>query len=55
MLNPFNIINKFIKSGNQKELERIHKIVKEINQLESEVSKFEDKIFQLEQMSLFLD
>ena len=45
MLNPFNIINKFIKSGNQKELERIQKIVKKINLLESEVSKYEDKNF----------
>ena len=24
MLNPLNIISKFIKSGNQKELDRIH-------------------------------
>jgi len=31
MLNPLNIISKFIKSGNQKELDRIQKIVKEIN------------------------
>ncbi len=47
MLNPFNIINKFIKSGNQKELDRIQKIVKKINLLESEVSKYEDKNFPL--------
>ena len=45
MLNPLNIISKFIKSGNQKELDRIQKIVKEINLLESNVSKFEDKKF----------
>ena len=31
MLNPLNIISKFIKSGNQKELDRIQKIVEEIN------------------------
>ncbi len=47
MLNPFNIFNKFIKSGNQKELDRIQKIVKKINLLESEVSKYEDKNFPL--------
>ena len=31
MLNPLNIISKFIKSGNQKELDRIQKIVNKIN------------------------
>ncbi len=45
MLNPLNIISKFIKSGNQKELERIQKIVKEINLLEKDVGKFEDNEF----------
>ena len=29
MLNPLNFISKFIKSSNQRELERIEKIVKE--------------------------
>ncbi len=47
MLNPLNIISKFIKSGNQKELERIQKIVKEINLKESKVSKFKDNEFPL--------
>ncbi|MDC3097435.1 preprotein translocase subunit SecA [Candidatus Pelagibacter sp.] len=47
MLNPLNIISKFIKSGNQKELDRIQKIVKEINFLETKVNKFEDKKFPL--------
>ncbi len=45
MLNPLNIISKFIKSGNQKELDRIQKIVKEINLKESKVSKFQDNEF----------
>ena len=45
MLNPLNIISKFIKSGNQKELDRIQKIVKEINLLEDKVSKLEDRDF----------
>ncbi len=47
MLNPLNIISKFIKSGNQKELDRIQKIVKEINLEESKVSKFDDNEFPL--------
>ena len=47
MLNPLNIISKFIKSNNQKELERIKKIVKKINLLENEVCKFEDSNFPL--------
>jgi preprotein translocase subunit SecA len=34
MLNPLNFISKFIKSSNQRELDRISKIVKEINNLE---------------------
>ncbi len=47
MLNPLNIISKFIKSGNQKELDRIQKIVQEINLKESKVSKLEDNEFPL--------
>ena len=47
MLNPLNIISKFIRSGNQKELDRIQKIVKEINLKESKVSKFKDNEFPL--------
>ncbi len=47
MLNPLNIISKFIKSGNQKELDRIQKIVKEINLKENKVSKFKDNEFPL--------
>ena len=34
MLNPLSFITKFIKSSNQRELERVGKIVKEINTLE---------------------
>jgi len=47
MLNPLNILSKFIKSGNQKELERIQKIVNRINQLEDNIIKLEDKEFPL--------
>ena len=34
MLNPLSFISKFIKSSNQRELDRINKIVKKINDLE---------------------
>ena len=34
MFNPLNLLSKIIKSGNQKELDRIGKIVNRINSLE---------------------
>ncbi len=34
MFNPLNFITKFIKSSNQKELDRIKKIVVKVNSLE---------------------
>ena len=40
MLNPLNLISKFIKSNNQKELDRIAKIVTKINSLENRMSLF---------------
>ena len=39
MLNPLNFISKFIKSGNQKELDRINKIVNQVNLLEENTKK----------------
>ena len=42
MFNPLNFISKFIKSSNQKELDRIEKIVKKINSLENEFEKLND-------------
>ncbi len=45
MLNPLNFISKFIKSGNKKELDRIRKIVDQINQLEENIKKLNDKEF----------
>jgi preprotein translocase subunit SecA len=47
MFNPLNFISKFIKSSNQKELDRIEKIVKKINSLEGEFKKLEDKEFKI--------
>ena len=45
MLNPINFISKFIKSSNQRELDRIGKIVKEINSFEEKIRNLNDKDF----------
>ena len=45
MLNPLSFISKFIKSGNQKELDRIDKIIHKINYLEDEFSKLKNEDF----------
>ncbi len=45
MFNPLNLISKIIKSGNQKELDRIQKIVKNINILEKDVVKLNESEF----------
>ena len=45
MFNPLGFISKFIKSGNQKELDRIGKIVGKINSIEEKFVKFSKKNF----------
>ncbi len=45
MLNPLRFISKFIKSSNQKELDRISKIVNKINLLEENVKNLKDADF----------
>ena len=35
MLNPLNILSKFIKSRNQRELDKLQNIVNEVNKLEN--------------------
>ena len=40
MFNPLNLISKFIKSSNQKELDRITKIVEKINSLEEKFKNY---------------
>ena len=45
MINPFSFISKFIKSSNQKELDRISKIVSKINSLEESTQILEDTDF----------
>ena len=42
MLNPLNFISKIFKSSNQKELEKLQKIVKQVNNFEEQVAKIED-------------
>ena len=45
MFNPLNLISKFIKSSNQKELDKIEKIVIKINSLENEIKNLKDSDF----------
>ena len=45
MLNPFNFLSKFIKSSNQKELDRIAKIVEKVNTLEDGLKNITDAEF----------
>ena len=45
MLNPLNLISKIFKSPNQKELDRISKIVVNINKFEEKTSKLNDNDF----------
>ena len=45
MLNPLNFFSKLIKSNNQRELDRIAKIVKKINSLEEEIKNLKDEDF----------
>ena len=45
MLNPLSFISKFIKSSNQRELDKINKIVEEINSLEEITKNLEDSEF----------
>jgi preprotein translocase subunit SecA len=42
MLNPLNFISKFFKSSNQKELNKLQKIVKQVNNCEDQIIKLED-------------
>ena len=45
MLNPLNFISKLIKSPNQKELDRLNKIVSKINELEKKISTLQSVDF----------
>ena len=45
MLNPLNFFLKFIKSNNQRELDRLEKIVNKVNLLEEATKKLENSAF----------
>jgi len=45
MLNPLNFISKFIRSSNQKELDRLEKIALKVNSLEENFKKLNDTDF----------
>ena len=45
MLNPLNFLSKFIKSSNQKELDRIAKIVEKVNSFEDKIKHISDEDF----------
>ena len=45
MLNPLKLISKFIRSGNQKELDRLKKITQKINSLEESTKNLRDNEF----------
>ena len=45
MLNPLNFLSKFIKSSNQKELDRICKIVEKVNSLEEKIKDISNEDF----------
>ena len=45
MLNPLNFLSKFIKTGNQKELNKIDKVINQINILEKDITSLNDEQF----------
>jgi len=52
MFNPLNLITKFIKSSNQKELDRIGKIVEKINQHEEDFKNLNNPTSQKKPVNL---
>ena len=52
MLNPLNFLSKFIKSSNQKELDRIAKIVERVNSYEVFIKEINDEEFPKKTMEL---
>ena len=49
MLNPLNLISKLIKTPNQKELDRLSKIVSKINELEPSFANLDGKDFPIKE------
>ena len=52
MFNPLNFLSKFIKSSNQKELDRIAKIVQKVNFFEANVKNISDEDFPVKTLEL---
>jgi len=52
MLNPLNFLSKFIKSSNQKELDRIAKIVEKVNSFEDKIKDLSNDDFPLRTLEL---
>jgi len=52
MLNPLNFLSKFIKSSNQKELDRIAKIVTKVNSYEDKIKNLSDEDFPIKTLEL---
>ena len=52
MLNPLRLISKLIKSNNQRELDRINKIVEKVNSFENAVKNLKSRIFLIKLLNL---
>ena len=52
MLNPITLISKIFKSSNQKELDKLAKILNKINKFEDSFSKLEDSEFSKKTLAL---
>ena len=52
MINPLNFLSKFIRSSNQKELDKLQKTVDQINNLENQISKIDDHDFPKKMLKL---
>ena len=52
MINPLNLFSKLLKSSNQKELDRISKVVKKVNSFEGEVKSLNNIDFPIRTKNL---
>ena len=52
MLNPIKFLSKFIRSNNQKELDKIDKVVHKVNSFEKEISGLSENQFKDKTKSL---
>ena len=52
MLNPLSFISKFIKSSNQREIDKLSKTINEINSLEENIKHLKDTDFPIKTKEL---